>query len=92
MYLYSPVFGFWTMTTCENGSYNGYLSMTFSPFGRGFVAGAGSASSSCFFFLKLMLIFLFLRPVNDCFRLNGDNSSVLSELGFRIQSLLSITS
>ncbi len=51
--------------------------MTFSPFGIGFVAGAGIASSSCFSFLKLILIFL--RPVKDSFRLNGDKSCVLSE-------------
>ena len=80
MYLYSPVFGFWTITTCENGSYNGYLSMTFSPFGTGFVAGAGITSSvSCFFFFKLMFIFLFLRPEKDCFRLNGDKRFLLSD-------------
>ncbi len=64
--------------------------MTFSPFGIGLVAGAGIASSSCFCFLKL--IFIFLSPVNDCFRLNGDNSSVRSEGSFRKQDLLSIMS
>lgn len=70
--MYSPVLGFWTITTCEKGSYSGYFSMTFSPFGTAFVAGAGTASSSCGFFLRL--IFIFLRPVKEPLRLNGDNS------------------
>jgi len=75
MYLCSPVFGFCTITTCENGSYKGYLSTTFSPFGTVFNAGWGmGASVLC---LKLIFSFNFLKPARDSLRCSLGNLFIL---------------
>ena len=70
MYWCSPVLGFWTITTCEKGSYSGYFSMTLSPLGIGF-GGGGGIGSCCSFFLKRMFILIFFRffkPERDSLR------------------------